>query len=351
MTSIALKHKVTDYTCMVNGLEDLYENTTQSTLPPYFLFGLSALCAPAYIKDKRSPVPRMFYPNSGQPQRLYDFLQEILGCGVEICQDTGFSNAFKKAKQAIDAGKPVLLGALDMYHLSYLEKFYHQQHIPIHYVLMIGYDENKEQIQLLDCSRNDPQFLSYKDLEKAWDAPSPGFSKKNTLRIFTFEKNPPAPKDVFFAGLKKKTAINLARVPDFIGVSAFGKLAREIMDWQQELGSEAYQSCLSHLVEYFGFPPLVPTSSKGLKKSHHGGRPQFAALLRWGAKEYNKEALGILSGLFDDSSRIFAALAREIFLALEYKTPLNESVPGYLREIEAIETQAFEWLQEIVQKG
>jgi len=348
MSMIEMNHKVCDFTCMVNGLEDIYENAMNASLPRYFLFGLSAFCSPAYLKIKRSKTPRMFYPNAGQPGRLYDFLRDVLGYEVEQSEGRSFAYTFNKAKDAIDNGRPVLIGACDMYHLRYLDKFYHHAHIPIHYFLMTGYDDAAEQIILLDCGREEPQRLDYADLEKAWDAATPGFSKRNTMRVFAFPSSPPEPKQVFFQSLKKKTDVNLRRVPDFVGVSAFEKLAKELPLWQCELTTDEYHASLIHFVEYCGFPPSIPDTETTMDNTHQAARHEFADLLKWGAREYASPAIEDAAELFYKSGEVIVSLSKEIWEAAHCDKPLLSSAPLLLREIAALEKQANEILAEAV---
>jgi hypothetical protein len=74
-----------------------------------------------------------------------------------------------------------------MFHLPYYEKFYHKIHVPIHHVLMIGYDDEKQLIYVLDCDRSNSQCIPFTDLERAWNINIPGLGKKNTF--YTFELN------------------------------------------------------------------------------------------------------------------------------------------------------------------
>jgi hypothetical protein len=323
---------------MASGLEDLYASITGAELPPYFLFGLGALCSPAYIKDKRISPPKMFFPNAGLPRRLYEFLKDVIGLEMRLSEGRDFHNSLSMAKKAIDNGAPALIGACDMYHLAYLDKFYHQSHIPIHYFLMTGYDDAAEQIVLLDCSRAEPQRLSYADLEKAWDVSVPGFSKKNTLRIFSFPDPTPPPKEVFFKSLKKKSAVNLCQKPDFIGVSAFEKLANEIPAWQSEMTADEYRASLRHLVEYCGFPPSFPDK----ETTHTAARPEFADLLKWGAYEFNVPELDKAAELFYKSGAVIATMVKQIVPTAVDDKPLPSDVPELLREITALEKQANE---------
>jgi len=336
---IDVPHRVCDYNCMVSGLEDLYAQRVRASLPPYFLFGLGAFCSPAYLKVSRSGAPRMFYPNAGQPARLYDFLKDVMQLEMRQSEGRSFPFALRTAKEAVDAGTPVLIGACDMYHLGYLDKFYHKIHVPIHYFLMTGYDDGAGHIILLDCGRLEPQQLSYEDLEKAWDAATPGFSKKNTLRVFTFPEQPPDPEQVFLCSLRKKAGANLQRVPDFIGVSAFGKLAKEISAWQSELTAGEYRASLLHLVQYCGFPPSLPDGESGMVSTHRAARQEFADLLNWGAREFAAPALADAAGLLSQSGELIARLIGEIWDSMDVR-PLPSSVPVMLQRIMQLEMQA-----------
>ena len=111
-----------------------------------------------------------------------------IGLQYKISEGRTLEYAFKSVKSEIDNGCPVILGPLDMYHLPYL-KTYHNDHIPMHYVLMIGYDD--ECIYLYDCGRKDIQMLSYKELRKAWQIEKNGVGCKNGFIRFSLPDNLP----------------------------------------------------------------------------------------------------------------------------------------------------------------
>jgi hypothetical protein len=58
MKLIQLPHKVCGMTCMVNGLEDLFEAQTGTRLPDWFLFYMSGMAGFAYVKVNKAPAPR-----------------------------------------------------------------------------------------------------------------------------------------------------------------------------------------------------------------------------------------------------------------------------------------------------
>ena len=75
MKLIKLPHKVCPMTCMVNGLEDLYEAKTGTRLPDQFLLFMSGMAGFAYLKLSKAPVPqpmsnRVRSPRSGTLRRM-----------------------------------------------------------------------------------------------------------------------------------------------------------------------------------------------------------------------------------------------------------------------------------------
>ncbi len=57
-----------------------------------------------------------------------------------------------------------------MYYLPYYKKLYHKEHIPFHYILMVGYDD--EGIYLYDCGRTELLHLSYDKLRESMNCNS-----------------------------------------------------------------------------------------------------------------------------------------------------------------------------------
>lgn len=52
-----------------------------------------------------------------------------------------------------------------MFYLPYL-KMYQKEHIPIHYIMMVGYDEEKNYILIYDCDREDMIELATNDYKR-----------------------------------------------------------------------------------------------------------------------------------------------------------------------------------------
>lgn len=164
---IEIPHHYDDYECMWNGIEDLYIQKSGEKLPPNLFFVLSGFGSFCYLKTDKADVKRMIAFGDGRTAKMYEFLAPIVGFDYQYSVSSTFERALKKAKKEIDEGYPVILGALDMYYLHYYKKLYHNEHIPFHYVMMIGYDDEIQCIYLHDCGRAERTEMSYHELSLA----------------------------------------------------------------------------------------------------------------------------------------------------------------------------------------
>lgn len=153
---IKLNHHQDDYECMWNGIEDLYMNQTGETLPGNFFLLLSGFGSFCYLKTNNSPLKRMVSFGDGRTRKMYEFLSPIIGLEYKHYEYKTFPGLLKKAQSELDANHPVILGALDMYYLSYYPKLYHQDHIPFHYIMMTGCDDGQE-LQIPDSQSRPDQ--------------------------------------------------------------------------------------------------------------------------------------------------------------------------------------------------
>ncbi len=163
---VNIQHHQDDYECMWNGIEDIYITKTGEKIPNGFFFALSGFANFVYLKFKAGELKRMPFFGDGRTKPMYDFLKDIVGFTYHYTEGRSFPYTLRKAKEEIDQGYPVVVGALDMYELEYYPKIYHRLHIPIHYVLMVGYDDGQQCISLLDCGKNEMQVLPYSNLNE-----------------------------------------------------------------------------------------------------------------------------------------------------------------------------------------
>ena len=175
---IEIKHHLSSGCCMCSGIEDLYATKTNQSIPEGVLLALGSFGETVFIKMNNSEKPYMFSANDARPKTVYENLKDELGLDYKIIGGRTVKYAKKSIKKEIDGGYPVVLGPLDMFYLPYL-KMYHVEHIPIHYVLMTGYDEEKNCVLIYDCDREDMIELAVSDLELAWNIEKNGVGDKN----------------------------------------------------------------------------------------------------------------------------------------------------------------------------
>jgi hypothetical protein len=217
------------------------------------------------MKTPKSDLKRMVALGDGRTKQMYEFLAPIVGFEYKHYEYKTFEQAIKKAKVEINAGYPPVLGALDMYYLPYYSKLYHGEHIPFHYVLMVGYDDDAQCIDLLDCGRKEVKTLFYDELRHAWDCSYPGLSKPNT--VCTIRIN--ATKDKYQIAkeaLAKKGEMFLNPPVSFVWKKGFLKFIHELPKLKSELTKEDYDKILANMVTFFGTVPTVPNALRGIKE-------------------------------------------------------------------------------------
>jgi len=343
MKLIELPHKVCGLTCMINGLEDLYEQETGVRLPDWLLLHLSGLLGFVYIKNKNAPTPRMVFWGSQVAKYQYKALADVVGFTWQMMENRSFSYTLKRVKESIDQGTPALLGALDMYHLPYYEKFYHNFHVPIHHVLMVGYDDAREAVLVLDCDRPDVQAIPYADLEPAWDVTIPGMGKRNTFYTFEFNGQVADVETIARKGLLKRASEMLEPPASLFGIKGMHKLARELPRWPQELDAKQLDISLRHLAEFTGVPPIPPNRLTGYDApdDHTAGRVIFAGLLRQLAADDAMPAWAESADIFEQSGQALAEMTDAVVDYLLGKSGTLEPASGLIAEIADLEEQAF----------
>lgn len=257
-------HHFDDYECMWNGIEDIYMNKTKEKLPSQFFFAMSGFCNFAYLKTNKSDIKRMVSFGDGRTKQMYKFLAPKVGFYYHFIESIMPELALKKAKKEIDNDYPVVIGALDMFYLDYFDKIYHKEHIPFHYILMVGYDDEEENVYFYDCGRKELMNLLYNNLYLAMSASYKGLSKPNTICTIRMDK-PTCKKEIFIKSMEIKSAQFLNPQISFLGVNGIRKLAEEIRDWVRLLGKNETKKILKNFVEFCGTVPTTPNRLKGSK--------------------------------------------------------------------------------------
>lgn len=343
-------HHFDDYECMWNGIEDIYMNKTGEKLPSQFFFAMSGFCSFAYIKTNKSDIKRMISFGDGRTKQMYKFLAPIVGFNYHFIESKTPELALKKAKKEIDNNYPVVIGALDMYYLDYFEKIYHKEHIPFHYFLMVGYNDEEEKIYFYDCGRKDLMNLSYNNLYLAMGANYKGLSNPNTICTIRMDK-PICKKEIFIKSMKIKSEQFLNPQVNFLGVNGIRKLAQEITKWEELLGKDDTKKILKNIVEFCGTIPTTPNKLKGINKKDDivfaCSRDKMSKVLIEFGNEYENNNIKKAGYLFEKSGTYFEKLC-DVFIdyLLDEKKDINVS-SDILLNIADIEFHAYE----LINKG
>jgi hypothetical protein len=342
---LSIPHHVDDGECMWNGIEDLYIQKSGEKIPNQFFFCLSGKGNFIYLKFNKGELKRRIAWGDGRVKQMYKEISDIVGFKYKHIEGRTFGYAMKVAKEQIDMGYPVVLGCLDMYCLKYYPKFYKKEHIPIHYVLMIGYDDDRESAYLLDCGIKSVQEISYELLEEAMNVETKGLSLKNTVCTITFEKDVKSTLEIAKEGFYRKAKKMLESPVGFAGIRGMYKLAKEFPDWQGELTQEDYETVLQNAIMFSGTVPKMPNRMLGVEEAddirYMCGREHMSSVLSELGKEYQIPAWREAAELFLESGDILEKMAYEMTeYLMKDRTDLQE-LPQMMISVAQIEENAY----------
>jgi hypothetical protein len=326
---IRIPHEVHESTCYVNGLFDVL--TWKGAKYDYFLLPIiGGMASFAYLKFKMAKPPCMVYWGNN-PKYLLQDLSEIIGFTQIISEGKSFKNEFPKIKIYLDNDEPVMVGALDMYYLHYYPELYKREHVPIHYLLVTGYDEEKQVVYVHDCSFDGLQEIPLVEFEASLNINVPGMSRKNTYRIFRLPQKMPSELEVAEKGLAYKAGRMLKPPVSMLGIPAMRKLAKEITTWENK-------DCYNHMVAYAGLtPPLIAEDL-----SHNDGlRFEQARVLKALGQKYHNTEWSKASNLFTKSGELIIKLCKK---ALDYE---GSACSELLDRIAGIEEEAYRYLDNV----
>jgi hypothetical protein len=323
----ALPHKICESTCYVNGLEDILA-WKGSEYTDYLLSVVGGMASFTYLRFERADPPCMVYWGANTKYLMKD-LANIIGFKETVVEGKTFKSMFSILKKAIDNGKPVVAGALDMYHLHYYPELYKKQHIPIHYILAIGYDDEEQVVYAHDCSHRGVQKIPYRDFEESLGVKVPGMSKKNTIRTFVLPEKLPTELEVARKGFSYKAEKFLNPPVKLFGVPAMRRLAEEIFEWDNK-------KCFEHMATYATTPPMLPKTFE----NSHGMRFWQADVLNTLGRKYGIDEWVETSTLFRRSGEEIIDLSKA---SLEQD---RQQISEDLTKIADIEEKAYESLKQ-----
>jgi hypothetical protein len=342
---LTIPHHVDDYECMWNGIEDLYMQKSGEKMPHQFFFCLSGKGNFIYLKSNMGELKRRAAWGDGRTKQMYKEISDIVGFKYKHIEGRTFEYAMKVAKEQIDMGCPVVLGCLDMYCLNYYPKFYKEEHIPIHYVLMVGYDDDRENAYILDCGIESVQEISYELLKEAMNVETKGLSLKNTVCTIAFEKNLKSTVEIAKEGFYRKAKKMLESPVGFAGIRGMYKLAKEFLHWQEELTKEDYEAVLRNTIMFSGTVPQMPNRILGIEEADNirymCGREQMSSVLTELGKGHQIAAWCEAAELFIESGSVLEKIVKNMIeYLLGERTDLDE-VPEMIICVAQIEEKAY----------
>ena len=344
---IEVKHDVRDYECMWSGIEDLYSARLQEFVPPFFFFTMSGTGNFIYLKGEDF---RQAAWSNGRVDKMYDFMGPIARFSYQHTDGLTFKETMELAKAEIDQDRPVILGPVDMYYLSYFPKIYQRVHIPIHYVMMVGYDEEKA--YLIDGGVAQMQEVAYSDLEIALNVRKTELGDKNGIYAIKIADQLPSLFEIAKEALNQKAKDMLKPKQAFMGIEAMRRLAYEFPTWKQELSPKAYKSALENLAMYAGTVPQLPMRLFGGEDKgdiiYQAGREKMVEVLETLGQRYHVSLWLEAAQLFKQSGVLIEEMVNHIVdVLLQQKQELDE-VPQLILQIAKLEEQAYQALQKCI---
>jgi len=328
MKKLNLPHRVVKSTCFSNGLEDILEWKGRKYID-YLLPILGGMGEFTYLKFKSINPPHQVYWGANTKYLIRD-LGSIIGFKEIISENKSFKNTLIKIKESIEQQQPVVAGALDMYYLPYYPEIYYCRHIPIHYILIVGYDDEQQEVYIQDCGRERVERVSYGDLEKALSVNVPGMSKKNTIRTFELPEDLPSELEIAKKGLKFRAEKMLNPLVKLFGIPAMRKLVQEIFNWDDKGSFE-------HLIIYATTPPQL----NGTLERSDGMRFWKSQVLKELGGKYNRKEWQEVADIFYESGKLIIEICRAA------KQQNKEKIAETLARVANREEEAYQILRAV----
>lgn len=281
MKILEIPHNTADYLCPVNGLCDIYEWKTGERIPEKLVSNVRT--GFMFLSNKRMNPPKMiFMMQMNIGKQLFEFWSGKMRFNLFSSGGKTYKTTLSEIKELIDSDIPVILFGLDMYYLSYHDKFYQKVHIPGHVVLMVGYDDNY--VYVFDNSKEGIQKVNYFDLEKAWEKNYYNISKKNTYYGIQFIAGDRDTSLILQEAYREAANNYLNPKLSFCGAKGLDKLTKELSKWNTDFSDETLKSIYMNYIRFSGsilpeLPAELDKNQIGLVNAHQGLRDELAASL------------------------------------------------------------------------
>ena len=312
MRILQLPHGTADYLCPINGLADIYEWKTGERIPEQLLF--YARSGFMMISGRRLVPQRMILLSTCSiGRKQFEHWSRFMDYTVHAGEGKTFRNALRGVRELIDAGIPVVLFGLDMYHLGYHAKFYHTTHVPGHVVLMVGY--GGDSVYIHDNSMAEIQRISLENLELAWGSTYLNISRKNAYIGIDFRDSPRDSREILRKAYREMADQFLEPAVGFIGAKGLNKLISELPKWSRTFSRAELDDIRRFFVMFTGSVlPKLPkeldeSDLSGLDNPHRGTRDRFADALLRDCRQFGDESWIAASDYFSESGKIIEKIA------------------------------------------
>ena len=334
-TLLTIPHRPAQGLCPVNGIRDLVQWRAGRDWSNEFLFGLGQGGGFAYLRFNFADPPRQVYWGPASP-RQHKYLAELFGADFTELENRTFKYSWSKAQAAVQSGTPPIIGPLNMFHLHFYEGIYQQRHIPIHYLLLVGFDDLNAYVH--DTGMEGIQTVPLKELELAWNVNVPGLGKRNRLVTLNIPAQIANTEMLIRKSIRDECRMMLKPPVSMLGIPAMKKVAREIANWPQELGQASTEKSLQQVREYLNSPPDI------LGNHLTAGRDIYITFLQ--------EAGGMASLDFSEATKQFQAgisVLPKIAAAIQ-QDDLTAAAAGFAA-IAEYEEEAYTFLLNCVGEG
>ncbi|MGI8632141.1 MAG: BtrH N-terminal domain-containing protein [Solirubrobacterales bacterium] len=256
-------------------------------------FGLGA--GPCFYYVPLDESPSRFI--NGRAARLEEQFIDLTGLGLVLEEPGTGPEAWDRAREVIDDGRPVIL-LTDLYELEYYGR---SARFPGHGVVLAGYDDKRA--WLADTGFAELQTTSLESLALARSSQHPVFPLSGHMISVPAGERLARPADRVVAEAIAAAAHQMLepQLGDFQGMPALERFAREVGGWPEELEDWRWCARFSYQV---------------IEKRGTGGanfRAMYAAFLR--------EVGSPATGLAETAAAAWTGLAGELLAASEPEEP------------------------------
>jgi len=216
--------------------------------------------------------------------------------------------------------------------------------------VMVGYDEGKDCVLIYDCDREELQELPQAELVHAWQIEKNAVGDKNGFIRFSIPEQPMDKYELTDICLRKKAMRQLCEKPDFVGINAYYKIAKEFPSWKDQFSKEKYRKVLALITESFGMVPKLPNEILGVREEgdicFDGNFHRLGNLLLEMGDEYQRDDWARAGNLFCQCGFLIEDITKRIIRFYCQKEDCLSEIPSIFIEIGKNAEQAYQIIKD-----